>query len=266
VAPTAAPPAPPTATTVVLPSPTVAPTAAPTAAPSPTRAPAASLRPTAAAKAPAAPSKPAGDGAEPKALGFLTALNPGALMAKKGDIADAQPSSDLGREAQAAFKQVTSYRIAGDITSKKEGKIGILIEYVAPESMRLRFTLEQPATAKKPAPGMDELEFIAIGTTSYLNLGGAWIQSDGDNSVTSSDMTNLLVEALDTKGLTPQGTETLDGEPCDVYLFQEDGATGKVWVSTRDRLLRKVEGGDADMHLVIAVTDINKPFTIKAPI
>ena len=82
----------------------------------------------------------------------------------------------------------------------------------------------------------------------------------------SEDLGAALVQALNDEGFTKLGSEAVNGEPCDVFGKTEDGATAKIWVSTKDQFPRKVEAGDGETQVVLVVSDVNKPIVIKAPI
>jgi hypothetical protein len=288
-APTPAPPPPTVAPSpTTAPSPTIAPSptavpASPTAAPIATArplVPAATAAPGLAVTPPAGQSKPAGTpspAAPPMmgASGFLSALKFAATEAgAKGSATG--PSTELGRTTKAAMTKVSSFRLKGDATIKDEGKLDLLLEYAAPDRLHLSVEMDTTAVAKPAAkptgiPDFDRFSMIVIGKVAYINLGTGWIKGDdsGDDldlSLEEIDFGAALGEALDAQGFTRKGQETVNGEPCDVYVHSEDGMTASLWISTRDGFPRKLQGGDGEVQVVLEVTDINKPIEIKAPV
>ena len=280
-APTPTPTAEPTVAAAVMPSPTPAPTAPPTVAPSPTSP--ATARPSSTVTArrtatPAAAVAPAGTAAptraEPSMRGLLQAVAAGpagfgqtTARARTADTRS-QPAARPTSAAELAASKVTSFRLQGTVTQSSapvKETIELLFEYSAPDRLRVVFSGDAGVTAGQP--GTMQIEVIAIGATQYYNFDGTWVKSEGDaRDNTPDDMTGWLAEAATLPGLTHRGSETLDGEPCDVYAYAEDGMTGSVWIASRDRLLRKVQASGDDREMVLVVTDLNQPVEITAPI
>ena len=276
--PTAEPAPEPTIAVAVAPSPTPVPTAPPTLAPSPTSP--APTRPgstttarrtaTPAAAAPAATAAPTR--AEPSMLGLLQAVTAGPAGFGQA-TGQARPAGTRRQPAArptspAAATTVTSFRLHGTVTQASapvKETVELLFEYAAPDRLRVVFSGDAGVAARQP--GKTQIEVVAIGATQYYNFDGTWVKSEGHaHEHTADDMTRGLAEAANLPGLTHRGTETLDGEPCDVYAYAEDGMTGSVWIASRDRLLRKVQASGDDHEMVLVVTDLNQPVEITAPI
>ena len=179
-----------------------------------------------------------------------------------------QPAARPTSAAASAATKVTSFRLHGTVTQANapvKETVELLFEYAAPDRLRVVFSGDAGIAAGQP--GTRQIEVVAIGATQYYNFDGTWVKSEGHaDQNTADDMTRGLAEAANLPGLTHRGTETLDGEPCDVYAYAEDGMTGSVWIASGDRLLRKVQASGDDREMVLVVTDLNQPVEITAPI
>jgi hypothetical protein len=200
-------------------------------------------------------------------------VNPASLLSSlKSSPAKAQaPTSELAKQTEQALGKINSFRVNGELVSQKDGKINLVLEYAAPDKLNVAVKLDPDVVAKQPEmAAFDGLGFIVIGPTAYLKLGDEWTKIDGEESAGGSaeevDFGKALVAALNEPGVKKVGAETLNGEACDVYEVVEDKATIRLWVAQQDSFLRQVKGGDAEMQILLTVTDINKPITIKAPI
>jgi hypothetical protein len=150
-----------------------------------------------------------------------------------------------------AFSELTSYRIVGQLSNKEIGTVDFLIEYVAPDRKRTSFA---------------GFSTIAIGPTTYVNVGSGWtVAASGAALPPVFDERSLLVQE-ENLHLTRVGAETVDGEPCIVYTYTGAVQSGRVWVSSRDDVVRKLEGKYGETDLSLTISAVNQPISIEPPI
>jgi hypothetical protein len=155
------------------------------------------------------------------------------------------------RRALDAFDALASYRIVGRLDSRESSPVDLTVEYTQPDRRRVV---------------LGTLEIVTIGATTYVRQGGAWVklQTAADPAL-APDVREIAGE-FEQAVFTPMGTETIDGEPCATYGYVEGEQQGKLWVSTRDQLVRKIEGQGPVGGYSLRFIDFNQPIAITAPI
>ena len=115
--------------------------------------------------------------------------------------------------------------------------------------------------------GPEAIEAIAIGTTMYMKLGDAGWQKLPNSTAMGglSSITNPETFARElvspTAVVTRAGTETVHGEPCQVYQVQDQGKQQSLCVGKDNLLRRGVSEG-----LTIDFYDYDAPIEVSAPI
>jgi hypothetical protein len=198
----------------------------------------------------------------------LPVVAPAASSAASSPMLAAEVSAaDRLLAARAAASGVSSYRMRGAADSARQGRIGILVEHVAPDRSHLAMHAEPDPT--NPAAAGSMVEVIVIGATAYLNFGEGWTKIDGDPSAaaaTSSYDLRAMLDAIDPASVTVVGSVELAGEWCDLLSTVRDGETLTLWIARGDDGVRKIEGIGADARTDLIVTDLNTPIEINAPI
>jgi hypothetical protein len=192
-----------------------------------------------------------------------------ANAASTGGLVAAEAGAGAERllAARQAAGQIGSYRMRGAADSAKQGRVAILAEYVAPDRAHLLMHVEpDPAT---PPARVDSLEVIVIGATSYLNFGAGWTTIEGDSGAaaqTSQFDLRRLLDAIDPASVALEGSETVDGEPCNILVSVRDGERLALWMSIGDALVRQIKADSLDTKLSLAVVDLNAPIEINPPL
>lgn len=293
---------PPATATVAVPA-TSVPTA--TVEPSPTRpAATATTRPAAtattrpaAAAAPTRPITPPGGPVVPdqEANAVIGALSPnlvatfiaGGLTGRANPVNEVKPGGATRPGQPTAVAKppqptptrtikagLKSYRVVGEMTGPEVGKIDLTYEYAGPGRARLVAKVDSAKAARKPRPGEPtEFELIIIDQVLYMNDGKGWVKTDyGKGGGPKPEDLDIIWQVSDglarSKGeVKPVGQEVINGEPCLVYT-QVEGmkqTDAKVWVSSQDQMIRKLDIKDGKMAVVFTVEAVNEPITIEPP-
>jgi hypothetical protein len=154
------------------------------------------------------------------------------------------------RRALTAFEALDSYRLLGRLDSRESSPVDLTVEYVRPDRRRVV---------------LGDLEIITIGATTYVRQGGPWTTLQGAAGASLVPDVREIAGELEHAAFVPQGEETVDGEPCAVFGYTETEQRGRLWVSTRDQLVRKIEGEGPAGTYTLRFTDLNRPLTITAP-
>ncbi|MCC6625847.1 MAG: hypothetical protein IT340_00470 [Chloroflexi bacterium] len=155
------------------------------------------------------------------------------------------------RRTLAALEALDSYRLLGRLDSRESSPVDLTVEYVRPDRRRVV---------------LGDLEIITIGASTYVRQGGPWTKLQGAAGASLAPDVRDIAGEFEQAAFTPQGQETLDGEPCVVFGYTETEQRGRLWVSTRDQLLRKIEGEGPAGAYTLRFTDLNRPIAIVAPI
>lgn len=220
------------------PAPSATPTATATATPSPTPTP--------------APSPTPSPTSLPTATVTAAATaTPSARLTPAPATAGPRPV-EIG-QALAAFDALTSYRVRGTLDSKESGKTSVLLEYVAPDRRHVV---------------LGTLEIIVIGTTSYVKQGEAWLTLEGRGAgmAALAPDARAIARQFEHATFTARGLETIDGEPCAVFSYAEGEQRGAIWIGTRDKLIRKIEGSQPTGSYSLVLSDFNQPIEIRPPV
>jgi hypothetical protein len=180
----------------------------------------------------------------------------------------------------------------------------MLIEYVSePKAQHMQVSGIFPGAegeAGTAGPAGEAMDIYVVGDTTYMNLFGTWMQvpaSEDQSSmgdiplVTSQDILGGL------EGAKYEGRETINGAETKHYSFDEkalgswglspdtkiETAKGDVYIATDGNYMARLDvtmtgmnitvpGGtgnealtNGSMHMVMDVTDVNKPITIEVP-
>ena len=195
------------------------------------------------------------------------------------------PEQALQRAAEAMSKlsAIREKRMAkvtftdGQLLTESE----LDFRYVAPDKLRLdrkTYSPKEDSTITTSA--------ILIGNTLYFKAGdGAWVKSEMANPLR---WPGKMYDFSDAYDVAQAGTETLDGELCQIVTFNwggspETGSTGwdwqvKLWISTESYLIKKMERVGKRTHMfgtgeveewvhtdVTIYSDYNAPFVIEPP-
>lgn len=174
-------------------------------------------------------------------------------------------SSDLAElEAAAnAFKAANSYRetIVSNGTATPGTTSQVVLEYIRPDRYHYKIT---------GVSGISE-EIYVIGQTTYVKTGGTWIKTTLPGTPTvplaSADPKSALAATAQDK-VVRQGTETVDGVQCRVWLITNPtNASFQMWIGVSDHLVRKLVVTQANgTRVTVTITNYDGGFSINPPI
>lgn len=151
-------------------------------------------------------------------------------------------------------------------------------------------------TSSSTSEGEQTIEMIQIGTTQWMNMGGSWMQSEGEEPTEAFG--SEIMDIFDFASENPEdytyiGKETIEGIRTKHYRLKDEVARQialeqgglkdvteariDIWVADENNLPQLIikisttikgvheEKGNAEMLLEQVVYDLNAPFTIEKP-
>jgi hypothetical protein len=197
-------------------------------------------------------------------------------------------ASDLTK--LAAYRAHYTYKWEGTKDGKKEtGSWDMIEEFVKdPPARRIAWG----GMGAGGASGEGTLEFVQIGTETYMNTGSGWLSmSTGEQDLFKGNafLTDPMGLVSGNRGKLVQRGAPVNGVSADHYAFDETTTTGlaslgtitkakgDVWVSPDLQIVVKyaahyegknlaIGGGeDGSLDISLDLTDVNKPFIIQKP-
>jgi hypothetical protein len=188
----------------------------------------------------------------------------------------------------------------GTMTNGQEitASMNMLIEYVR-EPMAQHMSISGSSLAAQGFTEEQPLEMYIIGDKTYMNIMGQWVQTPssegsaglGDTFLMTSD--EVLQGAKNSKY---EGQETVNGVDTKHYSFDQTGLNaaemagskvdqvqGDIWIAVDGNYVVKMDAtmvgtdmnvpgatgsetlSSGSMHMLMNVTDVNKPITIEVP-
>jgi hypothetical protein len=168
------------------------------------------------------------------------------------------------QKAVVACAGLKSFRAKGTVVTQATGVKGeVQLEYLAPNRLAIRTT----AAAQPQTTGV-----VVIGGTVYAKSGDAWVKLEGDagrlTAATLLKMVDLrsLFDQASKATFKPEGAEAVDGEPCAIFSYvNELGATGKLWISSRDSAPRRWETKTSATEVSMTISELNQPLQSTRP-
>ncbi|MGD9101233.1 MAG: hypothetical protein PVF45_12205 [Anaerolineae bacterium] len=174
----------------------------------------------------------------------------------------------------ADLQDLNSYRLS--MTSRVQSSGAPVVEVVLTEE----WVREPPARrlAVSLGAGMPEMEYIIIGNSAWMNLGGNWVTvPESEVEDFDEDLSSLMTPD---PGMALVGEETVNGIHCKHYIqdveMESQSTHHEMWVADQDdlpavaiRAIYRLEMNMGEMTTVtegeLNVTDINTPITIEPP-
>lgn len=174
----------------------------------------------------------------------------------------------------ADLQNLNSYRLS--MTSRVQSSGAPVVEVVLTEE----WVREPPARrlAVSLGAGMPEMEYIVIGNSAWMNLGGNWMTiPESEVEDLNEDLSSLMTPD---PGMALVGEETVNGIHCKHYIQDVETDSQSVhhemWVANQDgfpevaiRAIYRLEMNMGEMTTVtegeVNVTDINTLITIEPP-
>jgi len=177
-----------------------------------------------------------------------------------------------------------------------EASMNMMIEYVR-EPKAQHISIYGTSLAAQGYTADQPLEMVIIGDKTYMKAMGTWMQAPSSEGSEDLGDTFLLISddvLKNAKNARYEGRETVNGVETKHYSFDEtrlnatqlagskvDQAKGDIWIAVdgdyivkMDTTLIGTEMGvlgnqtmsNGSMHMVMDVTDANKPITIEVPV
>jgi len=179
-----------------------------------------------------------------------------------------------------------------------EAAMNMMMEYVR-EPRAEHISIYGTSLAAQGYTADQPLEMYVIGDTTYMNVMGLWMQAPSSDSTEGLGDTFLMTSddvLKNAKNAKYEGRETVNGVETKHYSFDEEAldsadmagskierAEGDVWLAVDGNYVVKMDTtmfgkemgvptetgnetlADGSMHMVMDVTDVNKPITIEVP-
>ena len=183
----------------------------------------------------------------------------------------------------------------GTMTTGQEitAAMSMMIEYVR-EPKAQHISIYGTSLATQGYTANQPLEMVIIGDKTYMKAMGTWMQAPSSEGSEDLGDTFLLISDDLLKNAKYEGRETVNGVETKHYSFDETGlnatqlagskvdqAKGDIWIAVDGDFIVKMDTtligtemgvpgnqtmSNGSMHMVMDVTDANKPITIEVPV